>query len=351
MSIRNRLSRWRNHTRIRTQLSLIGGAVLVLACGLLILYSYLSQKQANEQHETAAMERVIALEGQNLQEYVDDLSSFSLHMRNDFAFLSYLSGDITSDYSAQQYIENMLRQDFYSRQDLIWMELYLIQSRQLLRIDNAGKRVLITAGPTVEKIDPVRFISNFSSGKMGFALADECARRGAQVTLVTGPVAINARQPGVERIDVVSADDMCKAVARHMADAQVVILCAAVADYKVAVMSEKKIKREKDEAPVLQLVKNPDIARMVGEQKRPGQVTVGFALETDNEEVNALGKMERKKLDMIVLNSLRDKGAGFQTHTNRVTIYHRNGDVIAGECKAKTEVAADIVEEIVKMLK
>lgn len=220
------------------------------------------------------------------------------------------------------------------------------QSAQL-----AGKRVLITAGPTVEKIDPVRFISNFSSGKMGFALADECARREAQVTLVTGPVAINARQPGVERIDVVSADDMCKAVARHMADAQVVILCAAVADYKVAVMSEKKIKREKDEAPVLQLVKNPDIARMVGEQKRPGQVTVGFALETDNEEVNALGKMERKNLDMIVLNSLRDKGAGFQTDTNRVTIYHRNGDVIAGECKAKTEVAADIVEEIVKMLK
>lgn len=220
------------------------------------------------------------------------------------------------------------------------------QSAQL-----TGKRVLITAGPTVEKIDPVRFISNFSSGKMGFALADECARRGAQVTLVTGPVAINARQPGVERIDVVSADDMCKAVARHMTDAQVVILCAAVADYKVAVMSDKKIKREKDEAPVLQLVKNPDIARMVGEQKRPGQVTVGFALETDNEEVNALGKMERKNLDMIVLNSLRDKGAGFQTDTNRVTIYHRNGDVIAGECKAKTEVAADIVEEIVKMLK
>lgn len=220
------------------------------------------------------------------------------------------------------------------------------QSAQL-----AGKRVLITAGPTVEKIDPVRFISNFSSGKMGFALADECARRGAQVTLVTGPVAINARQPGVERIDVVSADDMCKAVARHMADAQVVILCAAVADYKVPVMSEKKIKREKDETPVLQLVKNPDIARMVGEQKRPGQVTVGFALETDNEEVNALGKMERKNLDMIVLNSLRDKGAGFQTDTNRVTIYHRNGDVIAGECKAKTEVAADIVDEIVKMLK
>lgn len=220
------------------------------------------------------------------------------------------------------------------------------QSAQL-----AGKRVLITAGPTVEKIDPVRFISNFSSGKMGFALADECARRGAQVTLVTGPVAINTRQPGVERIDVVSADDMCKAVARHMADAQVVILCAAVADYKVAVMSEKKIKREKDEAPVLQLVKNPDIARMVGEQKRPGQVTVGFALETDNEEENALGKMERKNLDMIVLNSLRDKGAGFQTDTNRVTIYHRNGDVIAGECKAKTEVAADIVDEIVKMLK
>lgn len=160
MSIRNRLSRWRNHTRIRTQLSLIGGAVLVLACGLLILYSYLSQKQANEQHETAAMERVIALEGQNLQEYVDDLSSFSLHMRNDFAFLSYLTGDITSDYSAQQYIENMLRQDFYSRQDLIWMELYLIQSRQLLRIDNAGKRVLSQTYQDPETLDDAdRFLS------------------------------------------------------------------------------------------------------------------------------------------------------------------------------------------------
>ena len=124
-----------------------------------------------------------------------------------------------------------------------------------------------------------------------------------------------------------------------------------MADYKVAVVSEHKIKREKEDAPVLQLVKNTDIARMVGEQKQPQQMTVGFALETDNEEVNALGKMERKNLDMIVLNSLRDKGAGFQTDTNRVTIYHRNGAVVAGECKPKTEVAADIVDEIVKMLK
>ena len=217
--------------------------------------------------------------------------------------------------------------------------------------DLAGKHVLVTAGPTVEKIDPVRFISNFSSGKMGFALADECAARGAQVTLVAGPVSISTQQPGVKRIDVMSADDMCQAVARHMADSQVVILCAAVADYKVAVVSEHKINREKEDAPVLQLVKNTDIARMVGEQKQPQQMTVGFALETDNEEVNALGKMERKNLDMIVLNSLRDKGAGFQTDTNRVTIYHRNGAVVAGECKPKTEVAADIVDEIVKMLK
>ena len=168
--------------------------------------------------------------------------------------------------------------------------------------DLAGKHVLVTAGPTVEKIDPVRFISNFSSGKMGFALADECAARGAQVTLVAGPVSISTQQPGVKRIDVMSADDMCQAVARHMADSQVVILCAAVADYKVAVVSEHKIKREKEDAPVLQLVKNTDIARMVGEQKQPQQMTVGFALETDNEEVNALGKMERKNLDMIVLN-------------------------------------------------
>jgi two-component system sensor histidine kinase YesM len=174
MVIRRRLSKWRNHTRIRTQLSLIGGTVLVLACGLLILYSYLSQKQANEQHETAAMERVIALEGQNLQEYIDDLSSFSLHLRSDFAFLSSLSRDITSDYSSQQYIENMLRQDFYSRQDLIWMELYLVQSHLLLRIDNAGKRVLSQPYQDPETLDDAdRFLSaptylSVSPDKNGF---------------------------------------------------------------------------------------------------------------------------------------------------------------------------------------
>jgi len=174
MGIRRRLSKWRNHTRIRTQLSLIGGTVLVLACGLLILYSYLSQKQANEQHETAAMERVIALEGQNLQEYIDDLSSFSLHLRSDFAFLSSLSRDITSDYSSQQYIENMLRQDFYSRQDLIWMELYLVQSHLLLRIDNAGKRVLSQPYQDPETLDDAdRFLSaptylSVSPDKNGF---------------------------------------------------------------------------------------------------------------------------------------------------------------------------------------
>ena len=137
-----RLNRWRNHTTIRTQLSLIGGTVLALACGLLILYSYVSQRNANERQEAAAMERVIALEGQKLQDYLDELSLFSLHMRNDFSFLSYLSSGNASDYSRQQYLESTLRQDFYSRTDLIWMELYLIQSRQLLRIDNAGKRVL-----------------------------------------------------------------------------------------------------------------------------------------------------------------------------------------------------------------
>ena len=216
--------------------------------------------------------------------------------------------------------------------------------------DLAGRRVLITAGPTVEKIDPVRYISNFSSGKMGFALAQESARRGAKVTLVAGPVSLQVDEPNIERVNVTSADEMHDAVAERVAGADVVILCAAVADYKVEQVAQQKIKREHDQSPVLRLVENKDIARMVGQSKRQGQIVVGFALETDNEECHAQEKMERKNLDMIVLNSLRDKGAGFQTETNRVTIFHRDGAKTVGECKPKTEVAADIIDEILKEL-
>lgn len=216
--------------------------------------------------------------------------------------------------------------------------------------DLEGKRVLITAGPTVEKIDPVRFISNFSSGKMGFALAEECASRGAQVTLVAGPVSLKTDSPNIERVDVTTAMEMHDAVMAALSDADAVILCAAVADYRVENVADKKIKREKDETPVIRLTPNPDIARAVGQAKRPDQVTVGFALETDNEQVNAQGKLERKNLNFIVMNSLRDKDAGFQVDTNRVTIFTDKGETIEGECKSKRAVAHDIVDVLHKYL-
>ena len=216
--------------------------------------------------------------------------------------------------------------------------------------DLQGKRVLITAGPTVEKIDPVRYISNFSSGKMGFALADECASRGAQVTLVAGPVSIKTESPSIERVDVTTAVEMHDAVMAALPQADAIILCAAVADYRVENIANSKIKREKTENPIIQLTPNPDIARAVGQAKRPDQVSVGFALETDNESTNAQGKLERKNLNFIVMNSLRDKNAGFQVDTNKVTVFTDNGDVIEGECKSKRAVAHDIVDILQKYL-
>ena len=216
--------------------------------------------------------------------------------------------------------------------------------------DLQGKRVLITAGPTVEKIDPVRYISNFSSGKMGFALAEECASRGALVTLVAGPVSLKTEHPNIQRINVTTAVEMHDAVMAALPDNDAIILCAAVADYRVDNVADKKIKREKDAAPVLRLIPNPDIARAVGQAKRPDQVTVGFALETDNENVNAQGKLERKNLNFIVMNSLRDKNAGFQVDTNKVTIFTDKGEAIEGQCKSKRAVAHDIVDVLHKYL-
>ena len=216
--------------------------------------------------------------------------------------------------------------------------------------DLQGKHVLITAGPTVEKIDPVRYISNFSSGKMGFALAEECAARGALVTLVAGPVSLKTEHANIHRIDVTTAVEMHDAVMKSLPENDAIILCAAVADYRVENVADKKIKREKDAAPVLQLTPNPDIARAVGEAKREDQVSVGFALETDHELVNAQGKLERKKLNFIVMNSLRDKNAGFQVDTNKVTIFTDKGETIEGECKTKRAVAHDIVDVLNKYL-
>ena len=216
--------------------------------------------------------------------------------------------------------------------------------------DLKGKRVLITAGPTVEKIDPVRYISNFSSGKMGFALAEECACRGAEVTLVAGPVALKTPEGNIERIDVTTAVEMHDAVMKALPESDAVILCAAVADYRVENVANSKIKREKTQNPVIQLTPNPDIARAVGQAKRPDQVTVGFELETDNEQANAQGKLERKNLNFIVMNSLRDKNAGFQVDTNKVTIITDRGETIEGECKSKRDVARDITDVLYKYL-
>lgn len=218
------------------------------------------------------------------------------------------------------------------------------------QMDLQGKHVLITAGPTVEKIDPVRFISNFSSGKMGFALASECCRRGAQVTLVAGPVSLKTPDSHIDRIDVTTAVEMHDAVMEALPQADAVILCAAVADYRVANVADSKIKREKTQNPVIELTPNPDIARAVGQAKRADQVTVGFALETDNEGANAQGKLERKNLNFIVMNSLRDPGAGFQVETNKVTIFTDKGEMIEGECKSKLDVARDIVDVLQKYL-
>ena len=216
--------------------------------------------------------------------------------------------------------------------------------------DLKGKRVLITAGPTIEKIDPVRYISNFSSGKMGFALAEECASRGAEVTLVAGPVTLKTPEGNIERIDVTTAVEMHDAVMKALPESDAVILCAAVADYRVENVADSKIKREKTQNPVIQLTPNPDIARAVGQAKRPDQVTVGFALETDNEQANAQGKLERKNLNFIVMNSLRDKNAGFQVDTNKVTIITDRGETIEGECKSKRDVARDITDVLYKYL-
>jgi phosphopantothenoylcysteine decarboxylase/phosphopantothenate--cysteine ligase len=216
--------------------------------------------------------------------------------------------------------------------------------------DLQGKHVMITAGPTIERIDPVRYISNFSSGKMGFALAEECASRGAQVTLVAGPVSLKTESAKIDRIDVTTAVEMHDAVMAALPQCDAIILCAAVADYRVENVADKKIKREKDTAPVLHLTPNPDIARAVGQAKRADQVSVGFALETDNENVNAQGKLERKNLNFIVMNSLRDKNAGFQVDTNKVTIFTDKGETIEGECKSKRAVARDIIDVLHKYL-
>lgn len=218
--------------------------------------------------------------------------------------------------------------------------------------DLVGKTVLITTGPTYEKIDPVRFIGNYSSGKMGFALADECVSRGAKVILVSGPVQLQTRYPMYRRVDVESAEEMYQAATSVFSEVDAAILCAAVADYTPVHVAGEKIKREQTGDMTLSLKATRDIAAALAKQKAglcERKVLVGFALETQNEQQNAKDKLERKHLDFIVLNSLKDKGAGFRCDTNKITIIDAEGQT-EYPLKPKTEVAGDIVDRLVEVL-
>ena len=213
------------------------------------------------------------------------------------------------------------------------------------------KKIVITAGPTYEKIDPVRFIGNYSSGKMGFALAEACAQQGAEVTLIAGPVSLTTTHPNIQRIDVESAEEMYQAAMTAFPEADAGILCAAVADYRPEIQAGEKIKRESKGEMMLHLIPNKDIAASLGAIKREGQVLVGFALETNNEATNAESKLKRKNLDFIVLNSLRDAGAGFRCDTNKISIIDRQGETTGYPLKSKQGVAADIVNKLATLLK
>jgi len=213
----------------------------------------------------------------------------------------------------------------------------------------AGKHVLITAGPTIESIDPVRFISNYSTGKMGFAIAEELASLNAQVTLVKGPTSYNPEVRGIKIIPVTSAEEMYEASVKAFPKADVAILAAAVADYKPVAVSKEKLKKD-GESLQINLVKNPDILESLGKKKSKKQILVGFALETEDELENARKKLEKKNLDMIVLNSLRDKGAGFGYDTNKITILNKKGSQKSYSLKAKPDVARDIIDEVIKLI-
>lgn len=211
-----------------------------------------------------------------------------------------------------------------------------------------GKRVLVTAGPTYEKIDPVRFIGNYSSGKMGYAIAEAFASQGAEVTLISGPVNLSCSS-AIERIDVESAKEMCAVAESKFKTSDIAIMCAAVADYAPKEYSSSKIKRKGE--LTIELAPNPDIAATLGAKKRDNQILAGFALESDDEESNATLKLQKKNLDFIVLNSLADKGACFGCDTNKVTIISKNGEKEIYPLKNKKEVAQDIVAYTLKLKK
>jgi phosphopantothenoylcysteine decarboxylase/phosphopantothenate--cysteine ligase len=218
------------------------------------------------------------------------------------------------------------------------------------RLPLADKKVLVTAGPTYEAIDPVRFIGNHSSGKMGFAIADELASLGADVTLVSGPSAQVSRQKSVKRIDVTTAAEMLEVCVSNFKNSNACIMSAAVADYTPVTVEKQKIKKQNNLFSI-DVKKTTDILSTLGSQKTAGQVLVGFALETNNEEKNAIEKLQKKNLDFIVLNSLNDNGAGFKKDTNKITIIDRNLQKTIYELKSKEEVAGDICQKVVELIK
>lgn len=224
-----------------------------------------------------------------------------------------------------------------------YLEQYFAQVAEM-----SGKRVLITAGPTYEKIDPVRFIGNYSSGKMAYALAGECARRGAEVCLISGPVQLETPAGNIQRIDIESADEMYEACMKEFPTCDAGILCAAVADFKPICVADQKIKRGAEDL-CIQLTPNQDIAAALGRIKTADQKLIGFALETHNEMSNAQNKLQKKNLDAIVLNSLQDKGAGFRHDTNKVSIISAT-DTLDYPLKNKQEVARDIVDYLLNNL-
>jgi phosphopantothenoylcysteine decarboxylase/phosphopantothenate--cysteine ligase len=211
-----------------------------------------------------------------------------------------------------------------------------------------GKKALVTAGPTYENLDPVRFIGNYSSGKMGLAVAEALAEEGAEVTLVMGPSVLRANHSAILQIDVQSAQEMFDACQNNFSDTDIAVMSAAVADYRPKIKAPEKIKKKSDELS-LELEKTTDILKTLGNNKKPNQIVVGFALESKDEEKHAQKKLKDKNADLIVLNSIKDEGAGFMKDTNKVTIFNKNGTKKSYDLKSKKEVARDIVAQIIEL--
>lgn len=226
--------------------------------------------------------------------------------------------------------------------------LDFICTRFFLTRPLTGKKAMVTAGPTYEPIDPVRFIGNHSTGKMGLAIARELQHRGAEVTLIMGPTQVDMSSNGIPIVKVKTADEMYRASNKVFEKSDIAIMAAAVADYAPVAIAKEKIKKKEDKL-MLELTKTKDILKSLGEKKKEGQVLVGFALETNDEERNAADKLQKKNADMIILNSLNDPGAGFGHDTNKITIFEKGGQQFSFDTKSKNEVAKDIVDTIIRL--